>query len=134
MGVNSERFSLDLEKEFSRLVDKEIEPFVKLVALEALNRITLKTPVLSGRARGNWTVTFGFDNSPPTDETDKSGARTISKGAAKISEYSFGQDSQIVISNNLPYINRLEHGYSKIKAPAGMIAVTIAELNVGFNK
>jgi len=38
-----------------------------------------------------------------------------------------GRIRQIFIVNGLPYINRLENGWSQ-QAPNGMVAITLAEL------
>ena len=35
----------------------------------------------------------------------------------------------VFITNNVPYIIELEDGHSKRQAPAGMVAVTFANLN-----
>ena len=42
-----------------------------------------------------------------------------------------GKFPTITVQNNLPYIDRLENGYSK-QAPAGMVSVTLAGLQARY--
>jgi len=102
---------------------------VKKIALEVLSRLVLKTPVDTGRARGNWQVTV---NSPATtweDTKDKGGGATIGKGTSVI----MAEDDlpHFWITNNVPYITRLEEGHSD-QAPTGMAENTVNELKVIF--
>lgn len=97
--------------------------------------IILKTPVLTGHARHNWMPQLGeplheelegvagvdYTGEPFTD-TEIVKMRRVQKQlkAAPLGE-------AVYISNNAPYIERLEHGYS-LKAPAGMVEVTILDV------
>lgn len=107
--------------------------------------ITQRTPVDSGRARGNWNV--AKDN--PDLEVDMDRKKPRYKNVDDIDQ-SQG-DETMYISNSLPYINTLEYGgypdpvkrgsYDKKKktyviksdggfskqAPEGMFGVTIAD-------
>lgn len=112
---------------------------------QALRGLVRKTPVgnpslwnppreppdyIGGTARANWQVSF---NHSPGDfdlsKTDKSGDATISSGIAKLNRVP--AFVTIHITNNVPYIVRLENGHST-RAPAGMLAVTIAEIAAQF--
>lgn len=90
--------------------------------------VVLKTPVDTGRARGNWFATVNSMSLAITAETDQSGGETIS---AMRSVITTGVEANpfcaIVIQNNLPYIGRLEEG-SSTQAPGGMLGVTMAEV------
>jgi len=99
---------------------------VRMVALEALSRIVLRTPVDTGRARGNWQVGVGEpDRSYAWDQYDPVGTETIAKGRPLLEA---APDGEILfVTNSVPYILPLEHGHSQ-QAPAGMVGVTIAEL------
>ena len=121
-------FSVQIDVAFERMME-HLRMVIRAIALEALKRIVLRTPVDKGRARGNWFVSIG--GSAPieiTTQTDKNGSVTISRGSEIIGTYE-NQDGFPIISiyNNLPYINRLETGYSG-QAPEGMVAITAAEL------
>jgi len=117
-------FKLDLLSAF----DEEIQPYLNIVvrkfALEALKRVVMKSPVDTGRFRGNWSVSFGSPIAGE-DTTDKTGDTTIARGSAVIDK---ADAKQIVwLSNHLPYASALENGHSQ-QAPAGVVAVTYAEL------
>jgi hypothetical protein len=93
----------------------------------------MKTPVAAkdgGRARGNWTVTLGRPSSDYDDAIrDGTGGATIAKGQATIDDAPpYGW---IWILNNVPYIERLENGWSQ-QAPTGMLDNTLNELGVQF--
>lgn len=87
--------------------------------------VVMNTPVDTGRLRANWQFGRAFPSST-LDMTDTSGAATIARMAGQSATLRAGDEAWIV--NNLPYSGRIEYGYSKIKAPAGMVRVTIANL------
>jgi len=121
------QFKLDLADALKDEVEDVVVMVTQKVALEALNRIVMRSPVDTGRFRANWNVSFGTEDLSTTDATDKSGSSTIAKGLATINQYA--KLSQVIyVSNNLPYANRLENGWSK-QAPQGMVALTLAELS-----
>jgi hypothetical protein len=130
MTSNSRQFSIEIDKMMDGAYDN-LKTVVRVIALEALKRVVMRTPVLSGRARGNWGVSIGNSPSFQVDTSvDKSGTVTISKGESVIATYEQVDGFPVIsLLNNLPYINRLENGYSK-QSPAGMVAITVAELQV----
>ncbi len=99
----------------------ELEQVVRKVALDVHNRVSEKTPVDTGRARGNWNVKAGSPDLS-TDNTGLSSVLTLKKGDG---------NKPIYITNNLPYAQKLEDGHSK-QAPAGMVALTMAEIDAGI--
>jgi len=124
MIKNLDSFNKALEKTIQTLPIEGALRLQRMISLEALKRIVLKTPVDTGRARGNWQTTI---NIPAVGE--KWDNTNIAAGATIIGTLkSFGT---IFISNNLVYILPLEHGHSK-QAPHGMVAVTIEELRMMF--
>lgn len=126
---NARQFALDIETELEFSLE-QWRIIIRKVALLALKGVVNKTPVKSGRARSNWFVEVGSAGLEVSSEVDKSGNVSIARGDQVIGQYQNRKDfPDIVIYNNLPYIRRLENGYSK-KAPAGMVAVTVAELQV----
>lgn len=129
--MNARTFTLELEKWFKDEVEDRIVLITRMIGLEVLKRVILKTPVDTGRARGNWFVAIGAPDTRVTDNTDKTGAATINSGQAVITGLT--QAQAVYITNNLPYIGRLENGHSQ-QAPAGMVAVTMAELEAFFSK
>jgi len=116
---------------FARKIPDRATVLQKKVALEALRRLVSKTPVKTGRARGNWQVTIGDPASGQVERLDINGAETIKEGVAAIADLPAYQ--LVWISNNVDYIERLEHGHSK-QAPEGMLAVTVEELRAMFSE
>ncbi len=98
------------------------------VSIELQGGVVRMTPVDTGRARGNWGVTIGAAQTSSTDDTDPGqygddpGAQAAAKADAALANFTAGPS--IFITNALPYIERLETGYST-QAPAGMVAVTL---------
>ncbi len=95
------------------------------LALEILRRVVLRTPVRTGRARGNWQVSIGNPKDGTLDKTDAEGGATIADGTLVINAYTGFKE--IWLANNLPYISRLEDGYSS-QAPVGMVQITLQEI------
>lgn len=108
------------------LLRSRSDKLMQALFLEAHRRVVLKTPVDTGRARGNWQPTSGDPAEGALENTlDPSGAATISQGAAVAKKLKYGDTAFTV--NNLPYINALENGHSQ-QAPQGMVALTVEEL------
>lgn len=100
---------------------------VRKVALDMLTRIVERTPVDTGRARGNWVI--GIGNPVMTydpDLKDKDGGPTVNKGLGELADFDASQGQSIFITNSVPYIVPLEYGHSK-QQPEGMVRVTMAE-------
>ena len=119
-------FGAQLKKFEDTSLDK-VTTVTRAIALEVFRRVILKTPVDTGRARGNWQCTISVPAASVADVEDKGGGKAIAQAADEVMGW---EPSKVVIflTNNLPYIQRLEDGYSK-QAPAGMVAVTLAELD-----
>jgi hypothetical protein len=133
---NIEVFSVALDKalEAARENANQVK---RTVALDLLSRIVDRTPVDTGRARANWQVSLSsprlseasYTNSekiPQGNQESAIAGRAKAKGAAIVKNAQEGQD--IWITNNLPYINRLETGTWSDQAPQGMVAISIAEV------
>jgi hypothetical protein len=90
----------------------------KAFAKEFLTAVVPATPVKSGKARSNWMVGVGKKNAATRSQVSRSGDVALTQGARIISGAKVGQ--AIHISNNLPYIQRLNEGWSA-QAPAGFI-------------
>lgn len=123
-------FQVDVAK-FAAATGLRLRVVVQKTAVELLRGVVFKTPVDTGRARGNWLVGVGAAREGTVKATDKTGAKAILQGTANIAE--LDGESSVFITNNLPYIGRLEKGHSK-QAPAGMVAVTVASFNEYVNK
>lgn len=127
-------FTLDISK-FVDKASKTVDAEVRKICLDLLTGIVLKTPVDTGRARANWFTSIGSPSGNVTASTDPSGSSAISSGLSAISK---ATGNVLWITNNLPYIYRLEFGtyndgpktvggFSR-QAPAGMVRVTINDI------
>jgi hypothetical protein len=124
--MTAKQFTLQLNKEIADTEEK-IEDAISLIAMDSLRGVVMKSPVDTGRFRGNWIVSKNAANTTSSQVTDKNGGQTITKGSGVIDTFDMNTDSRIIIQNNLPYANRLENGWSK-QAPNGMVALTVAEM------
>lgn len=109
-----------------RQIAREIEPAVggavNTAAGLILATVIPATPVDTGRARGNWQVSIGVAIRSEIERLDKTGAGTLNQGRSQISMRPPGQT--IYISNNVPYIGRLNEGYSA-QAPAAFVEMAV---------
>lgn len=132
MGGEAKKFELQLNQEWLA-AQEDIHEAVEFIGLEAFKRIVQKSPVDTGRFRGNWNADIGGMNTAITETLDKSGGPTISRAVGSLSAYSTMDGyPDINITNGLPYAVRLENGYSG-QAPGGMVALTITEINAMFD-
>ena len=111
------------------VMPNELVKMQKKIVLEALKRLMEKTPVDTGRARGNWQVGIGSAVEGSIQENWPSDAEAISAGISVL--VALPPYSTVWISNNLDYIEILEDGGSQ-QAPQGMLALTVAELKQMF--
>lgn len=117
MSIGS--FDSDIKK-FAKKAGLEVDTVVRKVTLQAWNGVTRKTPVDTGRAKGNWNMAEGSMNT------------TVNKGATQVQTYKkFSGKKDIYITNSLPYIMALEKGSSQ-QAPKGMVDVTMNEIRSQF--
>lgn len=125
MALKPTQFRLSLEALGDELTDDAIQLVTQKLAMQALRGVVMKSPVDSGRFRGNWNVSVDVANMTISDTLDKSGGATIAKGSTIVE--ALPPYRAVWITNNLPYARRIENGWSK-KAPAGVVALTLAEL------
>ena len=109
---------------FTEKAEDKLALAVQKISLEMFERVILRSPVDTGRFRGNWQVGIGNVPAGTLDLNDKSGRATISKAQAAALSLEPGQS--ITLINNLPYSIRLENGWSQ-QAPAGMVGLAIQD-------
>lgn len=115
---------------FTGVVEEALTQRVRVIALAMLNEIVLRSPVDTGRFRGNNIVTVGSPVYTSTDNLDKSGGETIQRGLSVMS--GLEPYTQVFIQNNLPYAVPLEDGHSK-QAPAGIYAVSFNSVSQAYS-
>jgi len=127
-------------KKFAKQSGLEVDKVVRKIALIAYDGITKRTPVDTGRARANWNFSVGnADTTVSSEGFGKSTGKHVnsptppsSPKAPKITLKKGDGLEDIYITNNLPYIKRLEYGHHSKQAPKGMVKVTLAEINNQF--
>lgn len=134
MSSNFKQFSAEVGLFAEEEVPRRVQQAQQKIGLQALRGVVLKTPVDTGRARANWQTTIGTPASGELDRQDKSDTN---------SNIAIAQGSQVVeaaqpfsviwLTNNLPYIERLENGYSQ-QAPNGMVSTTVTEISSQFRR
>lgn len=119
------RFELELDDFLKNRLPRRQLVFVRKISLELLKKLVKKSPVDTGRFRGNWFVALDSPDRTASDDTDAAGSKTISRGTRVIEALQAGH--KVIISNNLPYAVMLEYGWSN-QAPQGVVAVSLEEV------
>lgn len=96
---------------FIAQIESDLVKQARIIAMALLGEIVLRSPVDTGRFRGNTMVTIGAPVFANIDVLDKTGGATIAAGQAVLS--GLKPYTVIYIQNNLPYAERLENGHSK---------------------
>lgn len=147
--VNLNKFNEELTKASKDLVNIHWRRFYQKLGLDLLRGVVLKTPVgnpdawidpktnqrrrapsgyVGGRARANWQVAINAGtNENEIEAVDGTGGATVQRGSTALLQLESDPFASIHVFNNVPYIVRLEEGWSG-QAPTGMIAVTLAEI------
>ena len=139
-------FAADLSA-FAEKAKGNMDKVVRKVVLDVGTSVVEKSPVgdadfwqskpppgyAGGRFRGNWQYTFNAIPKGELDTIDPSGSISI----GRISKGLGGQANVAgihYVSNNLPYAQRLEEGWSYRQAPQGMVMLTVVEFQSLFKK
>jgi hypothetical protein len=131
-GLPLALFNEEVARISRQFTHDELKIIMKKIGFEGLTRIGQRTPVLTGRARNNWQVSI---NDLPGSEVgdwedrDKEGVVTTHIGLSRVADVKPGQ--AIFIANNVPYIERLEEGWSQ--QSDHMVANTFNDLRAMFS-
>lgn len=110
-------------------LEENADALTRKTALAVDGAVVIATPVDEGRARSNWQVNLDgpaqgtIPAYEPGQEGSTGGANSraaVEQGKSVIGQYKGGTGSAIHITNNLPYIKRLNDGWSG-QAPAGFV-------------
>lgn len=118
--------STDFERSienFIKKAKKNPELVVRQVTIKLYSAIIMASPVDTGRFRMNWQATVDNPATGMLIGDDPSGSRAI----GRISQFvaSSTKWDEFRLTNNLPYAERLEFGWSQ-QAPSGMVRVTVS--------
>jgi len=124
---------------FAQKAQKRADVILRRVALAGFNGVIRKSPVDTGRFRGNWNVGLNRVNTATTSAAPSHSAGAVSganlssnelgRGFSIIASATFGDT--IYISNNLHYAIPLEYGRSR-QASGGMLRITFEELKISL--
>ena len=118
-------FTLDV-KNFVEKAKKNPETVARQVSFKLFSAVIKASPVDTGRFRMNWQTAGAVAPSGVIDGTDKGGAAAIGDAASYI--FAASDWNEFTLTNNLPYAERLEYGWSN-QAPQGMVRVNVARFN-----
>ena len=128
-------FSADIAA-FANKAGESLDKTVRMVTLELFGSVIRMTPVgnpslwqnpplsgyVGGRARGNWQTTVG---SPAGGEL---GIRSESAAIAELEQNCGKVGTVTYMANNLPYIKRLEEGWSTQSPPYAMVRANFTRI------
>lgn len=114
-------------KKIESKIDRSMNQGIRATLLETSVAIIKDTPADTGRARGNWQASIG------RGATGEVSVESVRSGEAKaIAEVNQTVTAAVgdlyYLTNNLPYIERLEFGWSK-QAPGGMVRKNMQNFN-----
>ena len=116
------KWTLDIGQ-YAKKQEQKLLDVRKMFVFALYNSITTKNPVDTGRSRANWNVS---ENEPDyTTFENKDKHYELKYNNVEQLPINAKSDESLFIANALPYIRRLEYGYSK-QAPNGMVGVTLA--------
>lgn len=151
--ANVGAFTLEISKWARETVPAEVAKLQRTITAEALTLIVQATPVgnnttwkhnveraakglppvpkgyVGGHARKNWQVTLGSPARTAIQGQDAGGNGAIGAGSQVAA--SIREPTVAWIANPLPYMERLENGWSK-QAPRGMVAQALAALSAKY--
>ena len=136
--VSGDKFG-SLVKRWADKKKLDIDKVARAFVIQVSTSIILKTPVgnpdlwkspappgyVGGRARNNWFATIGALSSDTTKNKAKSGQAAINKTKSAAKQLKAG--NVFYLTNNLPYIRRLEYEGWSTQAAAGMVRVSVSE-------
>ena len=143
-------FTLDIKK-WTEKVEGNTEDIIAGTVLDLSRRVILRTPVDNGQARWNWQASIGSPKGGVLKSEPDKNSNVKAPNPSNASTRRLNQIANITgnapgniffLTNNMPYINKLEFGgYPSpspsgktsggfsTQAPNGMVRVTIREFN-----
>lgn len=106
-------------------VNGNADKIVRATLLAASATVVLRTPVLTGRARGNWQPKMGkpaVGTLPEPANPGEGANAALQRAQAVAAAYKGG--AELSLTNNLPYIADLNRG-SSTQAPANFVQAAV---------
>tara|TARA_R110002020_G_scaffold62613_3_gene167358 strand:+ start:2483 stop:2878 length:396 start_codon:yes stop_codon:yes gene_type:complete len=112
---------------FNKKTHAKLDKVVRFICLNLLRDVVMGTPVDTGRARANWQATIHQPAKGTVVVGDKAGGPTVSKGGRSIKN---ATGNVWWLSNNLPYIIRLEYEGHSPQAPSGWVRASVERAKI----
>lgn len=126
---------------FAKKTNSTIDDSIKAIRVQIVGGVLFRTPVLDSGLVQSWIATTG-EPSPNVVDVPKTEGGISSSAAAAARAEAISKATAIAqtdidgvfwLTNNKPYVRRIEYeGYSKIKAPEGMVRITLQEFQDGM--
>ena len=123
--TNLRQFTNEINK-FNKRNNDEILRFFKLIAFDLFSKLTVRTPVDTGRARASWVLSV--NRLPPDEPAPEQQGRYVIQ-EPDLTEVTL--KTIIFITNTTDYIEFLDQGTSD-QAPRGIVDLAIAETENKF--
>lgn len=114
---------------FMDQIESDLARQTRIIAMAILGEIVLRSPVDTGRFRGNTIVSIGSPVFDAVDKADKGGGATLASGQAILE--GLKPYSLVFLQNNLIYAERLENGHSK-QAPGGVFGLAFTSVAAAY--
>lgn len=124
------KFTLDV-KAFCEKAKKNPETVMRAVSLKLFSAIIKGSPVDTGRFRMNWQTSGPVPASGLIAGEDATGNKAVNSATTFIGNTPAWQE--LTLTNNLPYAQRLEYGWSK-QAPSGVVRVNVIRFQQLLNE
>ena len=114
-------------KKIESKIDRTLDQGIRATILELSTAIIKDTPAKTGRARGNWQASIGRGATGEVSVVNKRAGEA--KAILNVNQKaSVAVGDLYYLTNNVPYIERLEYGWSK-QAPGGMVRKNMQNFN-----
>lgn len=123
----NDKFRRGVAQSVEKSKDK-LELAMRRLILEANNRMIVKSPVDTGRFKGNWMVGNSRINFTTNDDAKSNSYGAVDNYNKAIINALKINGQTVYITNSLPYSRRLEYDSWSKQSPMGMVRVTVAEL------
>lgn len=130
-------------KAYAKKQNIRAEKIAAAAIIETTTAVIKRTPVDSGRLRGNWQASANSPKGGEVEREDQSGGATLAEASNEVRK-SIGGVYYLV--NNLPYARAVEYGLFKgagpkitaagysTQAPAGMVRVSVNEFRQALER
>lgn len=119
---NVRHFKGDLNQ-FNALLERRAAGAVAALGAIIRQNIALRTPFDTGRAAASWNASLNGPNTRVQPDEVQFGSRQAAAKAGEVNLQGIRLGDSVHVSNSLPYIRRLNSGWSR-QAPAGFVEAT----------